>query len=67
MLTSGDGDGSDGADISGGDGTPSCYIGHTTKTLDERFEGHQREYKDTKKASGAPAARFSNARMPGFS
>ena len=31
------------------DGTASCYIGHTTKTLDERFEGHQREYKDTKK------------------
>ena len=31
------------------DGTASCYIGHTTKTLDERFEAHQHEYKDTKK------------------
>jgi len=48
------------------DGTASCYIGHTTKTLDERFEGHQREYKDTKKrkrCSSSEILKCKNARI----
>ena len=48
------------------DGTASCYIGHTTKTLGERFEGHQREYKDTKKrkrCSSSEIIKCKNARI----